>query len=151
MKENVIDKNFYALDTFDGFVADQVEYEVEHRGKDKSIRSWFSHNRKSWYDATIKANKADPVISIQADAANFDYGTIGPLSFSLVDVDLYQPISRLLPAVWDNTSPGGIIVVDDCAENTMWDGARQAFIEFVTHYNLEYRIVHEKLGVVVKP
>jgi hypothetical protein len=48
-------------------------------------------------------------------------------------------------------SSGGIIIVDDCQPDQMWDGALQAYQEFARERNLPMEIVAEKLGVVRLP
>ena len=44
--------------------------------------------------------------------------------------------------------PGGIIMVDDVKDNNMWDGAYQAFNEFVKSNSYKYRIVGNKCGII---
>ncbi len=48
-------------------------------------------------------------------------------------------------------SPGGIIIVDDCQPDQMWDGALQAYQEFTRQREIPAEIVLEKLGVVRLP
>jgi hypothetical protein len=48
-------------------------------------------------------------------------------------------------------SSGGIIIVDDCQPDQMWDGALQAYEEFARERNLPMEIALEKLGVVRLP
>jgi hypothetical protein len=45
-------------------------------------------------------------------------------------------------------SPGGIIVVDDCTPGELWDGALQAYEEFVREENLSNEIAADKLDIV---
>ena len=88
---------------------------------------------------------------IEADAATFDYAALKPIALCLLDVDLYLPIAAALPQLYAQLSPGGMIVVDDCAEDERWDGALQAFDEFTRNNHLPRTIVFNKLGVVEKP
>ncbi|MGA7623528.1 MAG: hypothetical protein WB630_12720 [Candidatus Acidiferrales bacterium] len=53
------------------------------------------------------------VKSVEDDVTKFDFSTIAPIAFCLLDVNLYKPISDVLPKIHGNMSPGGIIVVDD--------------------------------------
>ena len=45
-------------------------------------------------------------------------------------------------------SKDGIIIVDDVSKNNSWDGAEQAFYEFVEMNSLKYKIVGKKCGVI---
>lgn len=51
--------------------------------------------------------------SIQADASKFDYSTVTPISFALVDLDLYLPMKSALLEVFSVISHGGVLVADD--------------------------------------
>jgi O-methyltransferase len=64
---------------------------------------------------------------------------------------LYIPVKDLLPKVLSVMSSGGIIIVDDCQPDQMWDGAFQAYQEFARERNLPEEIVLEKLGIVRLP
>ena len=75
---------------------------------------------------------------------------IAPIAFCLIDLDLYRPIKNALPTIFKNVSKGGVIVVDDCKEGGVWDGALQAYIEFCDEIGIEPKIVYSKLGIIVK-
>lgn len=93
-----IQKTYYALDTFSGFVAKDLEFEVE-RGKTTSTptcTAWEA-NDKRWFDATMYNGKISRVRSIEADVNEHDLTTLGPLSFVLLDVDFYRPMKKALP------------------------------------------------------
>lgn len=150
MKDLQIEKPYYALDTFGGFTDSDLAHEVTRRGKKISEIYGFASNSRSWFDKTMRLNGFDKVISIQADAAKFDYSTVAPISFALVDLDLYLPMKSALKEVFSFLSSGGILVADDCDPNTNYDGAHQAFTEFVSRYHLPLRIDLDRLGVVVK-
>lgn len=147
-----IQKHYYALDTFSGFVKEDVEFEVLTRNKRRSdYRSLFTVNSRKWFDWTMTRNGITRVRSILADANTFDFSRIGPISFCLLDVDLYRPIRKCLPAIYDVLSPGGILVVDDCdASNSQWDGAEQAYREFVSAQKITAEIRHGKFGIINK-
>ncbi|MGH7794695.1 MAG: TylF/MycF/NovP-related O-methyltransferase [Candidatus Binatia bacterium] len=147
-----IDKDYYAIDTFSGFVSEDIDFEVANRGKRRELFRGFQVNKKKWFDATMRQNKIAGVRSIEADVNTFDLRTIGPLAFSLLDVDLYRPMKKALRELYEVLSPGGIIVVDDCdSSNVRWDGSDQAYKEFVKDVNQSAQIVHGKLGVIKKP
>ncbi len=141
------DKRYYALDTFGGFAPEDVAVE---RGRG---RRWdyldFRDNSKASFELTMELNRVRRVTAIKADAKTFDFTTIGPFSFCLVDVDLYQPVLATLKAVWDLMTPGGVIVVDDCdADHPVWRGSYEAYTEFVAGKGLQKDIHHTKLGII---
>jgi len=148
MDDEGIDRPYYAIDTFSGFVDDHAEYEIKSRGKPKGLKKYFTENKKAWFDKRTNLHGANRVESFESDVAKFDFSSIGPIAFCLLDVDLYKPIKDVLPRVYENMSPGGIIVVDDCQAPNLWDGALQAYEEFVQQKALPNEIAVEKLGII---
>ena len=151
MDENGIAKDYYAIDTFGGFVPEHVEYEVSRRSKDSVISQIFADNKRAWFDHALRISGVDAVQSVECDATTFDFDRIGPIAFALLDVDLYLPIKDILPKLYRNLSPGGIIVVDDCMPHELWDGALAAYEEFAAQTGIEPDIRHEKLGIIRRP
>ena len=151
MDENEIAKPYYALDTFKGFVPEHLDYETERRDKDQGVDLWFVNNKKSWFDHSLKISGVKSVTSIECDAANFDFDSIAPISFALLDVDLYLPMIQILPKLYRNLSKGGFILVDDCMPHAYWDGSLAAYNEFVAAQGLEHKILFEKIGVIRRP
>jgi SAM-dependent methyltransferase len=151
MDENGIVRTYYALDTFNGFVPEHLDYEANRRNKDRTVDRWFVNNKKAWFDHSLKVSNVGSVVSIECDATQFDFVSIGPIAFALLDVDLYVPIANLLPKLYENLSPGGMILVDDCAPHEHWDGALEAYEQFVSRNGMAHRIMLDKLGVITKP
>lgn len=147
-----IKKNYYAIDTFSGFAASDVDFEVNHRGKTPDLFSGaFEINSKKWFDGTMRQNRISRVQSIEADVNNYNLVSNAPYSFALLDVDLYKPIKKCLGEIYEAMSPNGIIVIDDCDDTDLrWDGADQAYKEFAEEINQPVQIVHKKLGVLKK-
>jgi O-methyltransferase len=147
-----IQKDYYAIDTFSGFVPEDIEFEVANRGKTKGLFTGWKGNKKKWFDVAMRENKITRVCSIETDVNKFDLRTIGPLSFSLLDVDLYRPVKKALLELYEVLSPGGIIIVDDCdPSNLRCDGSDQAYREFMKERNQTERMIYGKLGVIRKP
>ena len=145
-------KEYYALDSFSGFLDEDINFEVAKRGKARGQFSAFQINKKKWFDETMRMNGITRVHSIEADVNQYDLTTLGPLSFSLLDVDLYRPMKKALHELYEVLSPGGIIVVDDCTTaNNTCDGSDQAYREFMKEKNLPEQIIHGKLGLIRKP
>ena len=144
-----IQKTYYAIDTFVGFIAEDVAFEVSNRGKTKDLFTGFHANKKKWFDGTMQDNNINRVRSIETDVNKYDLRTLGSLSFVIVDVDLYRPTKKSLHELYEVLSPSGIIVVDDCDySNIRWDGANQAYKEFMKERSHSTQIIHGKLGIV---
>lgn len=147
-----IDKPYVAIDTFAGFVEEDVSYELTRRNKPSASYSGFRANDQRWFDATMRQNGVTRVRSIRADVNELDLRTVGPLAFVLLDVDLYRPMKKALAELYEVLSPGGIMVVDDCdADDPLWDGSDQAYREFMAARDMTPQVVHGKLGVIRKP
>ncbi len=145
-----IQKRYYALDTFSGFLPDHIDHEINTRKKSERMRFAFTDNKKAWFDHSMQVDGITRVVSVETDVAKFNFDSIGPIAFCLLDVDLYLPIAAVLPRLFEALSSGGIIVVDDCAPNQLYDGALQAYQEFMSARGLELKIVHDKLGIIEK-
>jgi SAM-dependent methyltransferase len=150
MDENGIVKDYYALDTFSGFVAEHVDYEVDRRSKDPDIKRVFVTNKQKWFDHSLEISGVGAVESVECDATKFDFDRLGPIAFALLDVDLYLPMIDILPKLYRNLSAGGIILVDDCMTDELWDGALAAYEEFVSRSEVEHNIVFDKIGIIRK-
>ena len=145
-----IEKDYIALDTFSGFVREDIQYEVRNRRKQAAFYTGFRTNKQKWFDGTMRMNGIQRVRSIAADVNQFDLSRLGPIAFCLLDVDLYRPIAASLPRIFGQLSDGGILAVDDCdATNIRYDGADQAYKEFCVHTSYPQRIVCG-IGVIEK-
>lgn len=98
----------------------------------------------------MSINHISNVTSIQADVSKYDFSQLGEICFALIDVDLYYPVKSALQQVYPLMSSGGIIAVDDCKDNQLYDGALQAYSEFVESFNLPFEILNNKIGVIRK-
>lgn len=144
-------RRYVAIDTFAGFLRDDVEYELNVRGKaaDRGLfAAGFVLNDRSWVRRSLDLSGHSDVDLVEADAATVDYRQFAPIAFALIDVDLYRPVAATLKAVAPFISTGGRIVVDDCRPDHAYDGAFAAYTEWcrVSHHQPE--IVHGKLGVI---
>ena len=146
-----ITKDYFVIDTFSGFVQEDIAHEVSERGKQTSSFRGFQVNKKEWFDATMKMNGIHSVQSIQADVNTFDLSRLGPISFCLLDVDLYRPVKNSLPPLFKALADGGILIVDDCNPNDIhFDGACQAYKEFCEERGYRQKVLLGKLGIVAK-
>jgi predicted O-methyltransferase YrrM len=139
---------YIAIDTFSGFKKEDAQYEVEIRHKDPKLVSAFTSNRREWVSQTLKLSEIADVELVQCDATKYDFESARPISFCLIDIDLYKPIKTILPMVYSAMAEGGIIVVDDCQAHPLWDGALVAYEEFIEQHDLPRDIAGEKLGII---
>ncbi len=145
------DVAYVCLDTFSGFPREHSLYEQQHRGKTTATYKDYQINSPDWFKYMLKLNGVTRTSVHQGDAAKFDYAGLGSIGFCLLDVDLYLPTQAALPRIYEQMRPGGIIVVDDCLPEQDYDGARQAYLEFMSSLGREPEIHHRKFGIVRKP
>jgi len=153
MQSENIEKRYICIDTFSGFTKEDVNYEDKLRNKNKKVlKTQFVANKRKWVDATLKYNGINNVELYEADinTFNFDDHKIDKISLCLVDVDLYLPVLSALNKIFDRMEKGGIIIVDDCRQDEYYDGALQAYNEFIESKNIKSNIVLEKLGLIIK-
>jgi O-methyltransferase len=125
-----------------------IEYEISSRGKKRLELGGFKYNDfEIW-----KKNFANfPfVVPLKSDCATFDYSSIEPIKLVLLDVDLYLPTSRTLPKLYERLIAGGVILVDDVANDMTYDGSHQAYLEFCKSILVEPEIIGNKCGIIRK-
>lgn len=140
------DCDLVCIDTFSSFVPADVDHEVEHRGKSRSELSGFAYNDVEVWRRNFR--DFDFVRAVEADVSTFDFGSLAPVNFCLLDVDLYLPTKAGLERLLAHMATGGVIVVDDVAQGGRWDGAHQAFHEFVVEHDLPHRLAGTKCGII---
>lgn len=140
---------YYAIDTFDSFVDDQIDYEVAKRDKTRKVLEGFYNND---YDIWVSNFQKYPfVTAIKTDCAQFDFSRIGRIKVALLDVDLYVPTAVVLPKVYASLIEGGVILVDDVYPDKgayPYDGAYQAYLEFCGANQLRPTFIGTKCGVI---
>jgi O-methyltransferase len=148
LRESGINKDYYCIDTFSGFAEDDMSFEQAQRGKSLEMFSGFRANALKWFERTLAVNACQRVFCIKADVKKYQF--VRPVSFALLDVDLYQPTIYALQHMWPHLSPGGMIAVHDCKPENMFDGAFQAYMEFTESQHLPRRFGPGVLGVISK-
>jgi len=143
-----IKKTYCCVDTFSGFTRGDIAFETTERGKKPSYLTGFRTNSLKRFKYMLKRNGCQQVQCIQADVKTCSFSS--PVSFCLLDVDLYLPTLYTLKAIWRLLSPGGIIIVDDCLPNDTFDGALQAYNEFTRDAGISPFFTLDKLGVIRK-
>jgi predicted O-methyltransferase YrrM len=148
IKTRCTNQKLYAIDTFQSFIKSDVDYEVAHRNKNKGdLKGVVDNDFEIWK----KNFRGFPFVkAIQSDCAAFDYSTIAPIKLAFLDVDLYLPIKRVLPRIYEHLCEGGIILVDDVQNNHIYDGAYQSYMEFCEDLNISPTVIGNKCGIIRK-
>jgi hypothetical protein len=138
------------LDTFEGFTPGSVEVEVSLRGKGEDEFGVFRYLDERRFERNLRRAGYENYRIVKGDASAFDWSTVAPIGAVLLDIDLYQPTSATLEAIWPHLVSGGGVVVDDCLPDTPWDGSLQAYEEFIAAHDLPFERVGRKGAVVRK-
>ena len=139
----------YALDTFSSFTSIDLRYEIENRNKLMSDLRGFEYNDFGRWKSNFAAYSF--VTAIQTDCSEYNYSAIAPIKITFLDVDLYLPTIKTLPKVYDATVSGGVILVDDVLEDTQYDGAYEAYMQFCEERKICPKIIGNKCGIIYKP
>jgi predicted O-methyltransferase YrrM len=159
LMEAEIHREYICIDTFAGFTNEDISYEKNYRNKQYSYTDSFP-NDVALFKRTLAEQGIRDIRVIKEDIANVDIASLPRLSFCLLDVDLYKPVKAGLAKIYPLLNPGGICIVDDCwAEKKhpahprlpdKFDGALDAYREFLAEHQMEEIIVEHKLGVIKK-
>jgi len=136
------------FDTFSGFTPSSVEVEVARRGKSRDDYDKFRYGDEQIFRKRLSTAGYSRFQTFAGDAAEFDWGSIGPIGAVLLDIDLYQPTKIILEAIYPHLCDGGGIVVDDCVAGGPWDGSLQAYEEFIAAHGMPFERVGNKGAVV---
>jgi O-methyltransferase len=138
---------YVAIDTFSGFTSSSKEVEAR-RGRSHPYGA-FNRNDETWMRRTLSLNGCDWVKTIAADVESLDFSSLGPLSFCLVDVDLYAPVRASILGAIRQVQPGGILVVDDCdPTDKRWRGAYEAYVDCAEELAYPVTFEQSKLGII---
>jgi len=146
LKNSKQSTKFYCIDTFNSFTKEDIQHEVEKREKSKSELTGFGYNNYEVWKKNFK--EFSFVKAIKHDVKNFNFKEIKPIKFVLLDVDLYLPTLSSLNNLKNNMTKGSILMVDDVCKDNSWDGADQAFHEFVKQHSLKFKIIGKKCGII---
>jgi cephalosporin hydroxylase len=144
-----MDKRYVCIDTFDGFIDAQFAADTAH-GTPKQDRTMFSGNSRILVGKIMDQHGCDDVTLIEGDVATLAEDDLPDVcSMVLVDVDLTEPTLVSLERFWPRLAKGGVILVDDCAEQSSWK-ARLAYERFCADKGIP-PIYRFGMGLLVKP
>jgi hypothetical protein len=164
LKNNVMDKKFWAYDTFDGILKHELttmdrEIKSNDSGYGDSLEKWFDDNGK-WCDCEYTQvninviNHLSALLDITLDKASdwvnflvrYVKGSVietipreipEKISFIRLDMDISAPTHHTLPYVWDKLSIGGVLHIDDY---NMFSGVNEVAKEF---FESKFVYMHE--------
>lgn len=140
--------SLYAIDTFNSFTSEDLDYEVQKRGKQLPELKAFGYNDfEVWKKNFVQFPFVKP---IQSDCSIVDYNKIGPIKIAFLDVDLYLPTKKTLIKLYEALVDDGVILVDDVLTDNKYDGAYQAYMEFCGEYKVSPQIIGNKCGLIYK-
>lgn len=163
MAESGFKKRYTCVDTFDGFTDDDLSHEFRDRKNEhRWIENLFEDNDVAWFRESLASRSITDVNIIMGDIAKVSNDQLPEkIAFCLIDVDLYQPVAAALRKIYPRLSEGGVIIVDDCwtkdrhlfveRVGEAYDGAMQAYREFIAELGHPEELVETKLAVVRKP
>jgi O-methyltransferase len=144
-------KTYYVVDTFSGFVPEDVAHEQLNRGNEGYSYTGFSYNSlRVWERNVVQDNGLKRVKIIPEDIKRVHFDPKQMFSTALLDVDLYLPTKAALETIYPRLVPGGTIIVDDACEGGPFEGAFAAFKEFAKLKPAECRILPPKCGIVIR-
>jgi len=143
-------RRVFFLDTFSGFTEDSIEYEVGVRGKQKKSYGAFRYGDEEIFARNLRVRGYENFTTVKGDASALDFAQFAPIDVVLLDIDLYVPTKSVLEKIWPHLATPGYICVDDCQGDTQWDGAFQAYQEFILSKGLDAKVVGGKGGVIIK-
>ncbi len=122
-------KDYVCVDTFSGFVPAQFESDRRALGVPAADRKRFSETSLSMVERLLRHWHADQLLILVGDDICRMPPALLPkrIAVCLLDVDLAEPVYQGLRRVVPRLVPGGIVLVDDCPENTSWAGARVGY------------------------
>ena len=132
-------KPYICIDTFSGFRDAHFARDIKH-GTAPRFSTWFGSNSRHLFER-LMSSYGCVVQVIEADIGTIDPSALPiPISVALLDVDLDVPTYEGLALIWPRLSPGGIVLVDDCAaEDNPFPGARAGYQRFIHVHGLQER------------
>jgi O-methyltransferase len=138
---------YVCFDTFSGFPDEQFTNDMR-LGTRPAHRTGFRANSPQLVRRLLEQWKCDAIQLVQADVVAMPAAALpDAIAVALIDVDLETPTRAALEKIYPRLAPHGVILVDDCAENDMFRGARVAYRQFVAEHSLPERYVFG-MGVI---
>ena len=144
------DKKYICYDTFEGFVGEQFEADIP-LGTPRSDQSRYTANSQRLVRKILDLHDCGHVELVKCDIVKVPQDVLSKIySVVLLDVDLSEPTYHALNRFYPLLSSGGVILVDDCADEPeqVWR-ARRGFERFCTEFGFT-ALIRYGFGVIEK-
>lgn len=144
-------RSYLCVDTFEGFLEQDIDHEINIRGKNDNIAyKGFGYNDVHVFEKNMATLGFHNVKVLKKDANQLNEMDLGKISVALLDVDLYKPTLSALRIIFKCLEPGGVILVDDVMDGSLFEGAAQAYNEFCTEVGLFPMVLGRRSGIIEK-
>jgi O-methyltransferase len=131
---------YVCVDTFSGFAAPQFAHDCEVHGVPAGSADMFGGSSRTMVRRLLQHYGCPDVELVQGDICSMpEHRLPDAVAVCLLDVDLELPIYEGLRRVVPRLVPGGVVLVDDCPEETTWAGARVGYRRYVQEEGLPER------------
>jgi O-methyltransferase len=156
LRNTGIEKRYVCVDTFTGFLPEQLAAEQGLTGEG---RPSFTGASIDMVHQLLRHWGCEDIELVAGDIVTLDDDVLPPIiAVALVDVDLELPVYEALRRIWPRLAPGGVILVDDCPNDPASEqayrfrflGAKRAYARFMgeTGRAPAYRL---GMGIVQRP
>jgi len=146
LKEIGSQRQYIVIDTFGGFVEEQFESELKLGGA-AALKHEFSGNTPELARWVMDKHGGADVKMVVGDVTTLPDSEIpSRISACLIDIDLAEPIFNALSRIYPRLVSGGVIIVDDCDDETLYK-ARIGYDRFIKEQGLSSEIKFGK-GIV---
>lgn len=144
-------RSYLCVDTFEGFLEEDIVHEINNRGKNGNLAyKGFGYNDVHVFKKNMATLGFHNVKVVKKDANQLNEADLGKISVALLDVDLYKPTLSALRVTFKCLEPGGVILVDDVMDDSLFDGAAQAYKEFCAEVSLSPVVLGRRSGIIKK-
>ena len=144
-----VTRRYVCVDTFRGFVDAQFTHDRQ-AGTAASKRRGFQANSRALVQKLLTNWGVSDIELVQMDVVSMPASLLPEhVVVALVDVDIEAPTYAALEKLYPRLTPGGVILVDDCAADPAnpFRGARLGYQRFVAERKLPERYVFG-MGVI---
>jgi SAM-dependent methyltransferase len=128
-------RQYVAIDTFAGFVDDHFQRDRRH-GTPLRLRAGFAVNSFDAVRRSLDAAGCGDVDLIQGEITTLPDSMLPEsVAVSLIDVDLDIPTYTGLVRIAKRLAPDGIVLVDDCDQESGFKGARAGYRRFAAEHS----------------
>lgn len=158
-KNNLISKKIYAYDTFEGMTTpSSYDYNLSTKESAENILKGDKDRKtNNWGICSLEDVKSNILKTVgNLDSIEFVKGPVeetlnnkipNKISLLRLDTDWYSSTKKELEVLYDNVTPGGIIIIDDYGH---WGGTKKAVDEFFLNKYVWMHYVDYACRLIIK-